>query len=273
MQKYLSEWETKFESLDVTSYLIEECMDDCLMDEENDVDEIICQVADECGLALCGSLESSLPLPCSSNNSSDNGNDDELLARLAALKCDSSEPSASVNTYSPPKSDNTSSSSLDVPSSGNSYSSNTYFSPKSTELSQKSAIPKPETNKNLLQNQQHSCNRLNIPVQKKITDISTFPNILDAKLEKLPDSEVCLNSIHLEESDSKIDPHVIDLMDALSRSGNLCFENSKLHLIISATHCWDKSLLNTLLHKNENPISSGELSCKVMQSHITSTFL
>jgi hypothetical protein len=38
-----------------------------------------------------------------------------------------------------------------------------------------------------------------------------------------------------------------DLIDALSRSGFLCFDQASLHVVIAATHCFDKTLLNTVI--------------------------
>ena len=45
-----------------------------------------------------------------------------------------------------------------------------------------------------------------------------------------------------------------DLLDALSKSGALPVEHASLHVIIAATHCFDKTLLDTVIQGNVNPI-------------------
>ena len=49
-----------------------------------------------------------------------------------------------------------------------------------------------------------------------------------------------------------------DLLDALSKSGALAFENVQLHVVILHTHCFDKSLLHTVTRDNVNPIEKVE---------------
>lgn len=59
-----------------------------------------------------------------------------------------------------------------------------------------------------------------------------------------------------------------DLLDALTRSGGLSMEGSMLHLVIASTHCFDKSLMDTLVQDNVNPIEKVERSSLIVSSII-----
>jgi hypothetical protein len=57
-----------------------------------------------------------------------------------------------------------------------------------------------------------------------------------------------------------------DLLDALSRSGGLVIDNTDLHVVLMSTHCFDKTLMNTIVQKNTNPIEKMEQSTLIMAS-------
>lgn len=46
----------------------------------------------------------------------------------------------------------------------------------------------------------------------------------------------------------------LELLDALTRSGALVVEEAALHVILAATHAFDKGLVDTVVQDNLNPI-------------------
>lgn len=59
-----------------------------------------------------------------------------------------------------------------------------------------------------------------------------------------------------------------DLLDALSKSGGLNVEHAQMHIVIAATHCFDKNLMDTIVQSNVNPIEKVEMSTLIMASTI-----
>ena len=49
-----------------------------------------------------------------------------------------------------------------------------------------------------------------------------------------------------------------DLLDGLTKSGCLSVDQAELHVLVAATHCFDKTLLETVIQDNVNPIEKVE---------------
>jgi hypothetical protein len=59
-----------------------------------------------------------------------------------------------------------------------------------------------------------------------------------------------------------------DLLDALTKSGALPIEDAALHVVIAATHSFDKTLLETVIQDNVNPIEKVERSLMIVGTTI-----
>jgi hypothetical protein len=59
-----------------------------------------------------------------------------------------------------------------------------------------------------------------------------------------------------------------DLLDALSRSGSIAMQYSELHVIVCVTHRFEKSVMETVIVNNINPIEKLEMSTMILASTI-----
>ena len=59
-----------------------------------------------------------------------------------------------------------------------------------------------------------------------------------------------------------------DLLDALSKSGALPLGNCQLHVVILVTHCFDKTLMETVTRDNVNPIEKVERTQLILASAV-----
>lgn len=59
-----------------------------------------------------------------------------------------------------------------------------------------------------------------------------------------------------------------DLLDALTKSGAIPLEHASLHVVIAATHCFDDTLLNTVIRGNVNPVERVERSSVIVATTI-----
>eukprot|EP00434_Breviolum_minutum_P021029 symbB.v1.2.018552.t1/scaffold1483.1/size116006/1 len=59
-----------------------------------------------------------------------------------------------------------------------------------------------------------------------------------------------------------------DLLDMITKSGALPLSHATLHVVLCATHCFDKTLMETVIQENLNPIAELERSSILMASTI-----
>ena len=123
------------------------------------------------------------------------------------------------------------------------------------------------------------------------TDYTRLPRLLDSRLEALDKegsvrptiitagdvwtkkskksllAEATTAILHAQEQRSERTA-AFDLLDALSKSGGICVDDAQLHVVLAATHCFDRSLMDTIVQKNVNPIEKVELSTMIMATMI-----
>ncbi len=124
-----------------------------------------------------------------------------------------------------------------------------------------------------------------------ITDYTLIPKELDNKIDLLDDDSalrstiINVGKVWSRESRANLLADAVesnvttkeqegernkafDLLDALSKSGALVFEDASLHVVIAATHSFDRTLLDTVIQGNINPIEKVERSLMIMASTI-----
>jgi hypothetical protein len=80
-------------------------------------------------------------------------------------------------------------------------------------------------------------------------------------------AEPATSSLGVEEQGKERDK-AFDLLDALTKSGALGIDDAALHVVIASTHCFDKSLMDTVIQDNINPIEKVERSSLIVASTI-----
>ena len=126
---------------------------------------------------------------------------------------------------------------------------------------------------------------------REVIDFTKYAGLLDKRYEELdPDSALRPTIINpsdnwtkkstksllsapvttqLTASELNDEKHAaFELLDALTRSGALVMESASLHVLIAATHCFDKSLMDTVVQGNVNPIERVERSAVIMATTI-----
>jgi hypothetical protein len=151
----------------------------------------------------------------------------------------------------------------------------------------------PNSNSTAHQNESSSNSNTNSNTAQSVqmVDYTKFPSLLDSRYEELDSDSVLRPTIInpgsvwskksfkslMSEAETKpllSDDQVLeknaafDLLDALSKSGALVMHSASLHVVIAATHCFDKSLMDTVVQGNVNPIERVERSALIMASTI-----
>jgi hypothetical protein len=81
-------------------------------------------------------------------------------------------------------------------------------------------------------------------------------------------SPAVTSTLHASEQ-SREKNQAFDLLDALSRSGSLLIdEGAELHVVLAFTHLFDKSLIDTVVQDNVNPIEKVERSALILATTI-----
>eukprot|EP00026_Physarum_polycephalum_P001947 Phypoly_transcript_01950.p1 GENE.Phypoly_transcript_01950~~Phypoly_transcript_01950.p1 ORF type:complete len:961 (+),score=229.34 Phypoly_transcript_01950:117-2999(+) len=83
-------------------------------------------------------------------------------------------------------------------------------------------------------------------------------------------SEAEKKTIEVEEQNTERNK-AFDLLDALTKSGALSVDFASLHVIIASTHCFEHSIITTIIKDNVNPIEKVENSALIVASTIHQT--
>eukprot|EP00933_Yihiella_yeosuensis_P019978 TRINITY_DN1610_c0_g1_i5.p1 TRINITY_DN1610_c0_g1~~TRINITY_DN1610_c0_g1_i5.p1 ORF type:complete len:245 (-),score=72.89 TRINITY_DN1610_c0_g1_i5:135-842(-) len=109
--------------------------------------------------------------------------------------------------------------------------------------------------------------------EKLDTDSALRPTIINpGSLWKKRAQKALLASpttTHLDSDQQKTEKeNAFDLLDALTKSGALPLTHASLHVVVAATHCFDKTVIDTVVEDNVNPIEKIERSTLIMASTI-----
>lgn len=129
------------------------------------------------------------------------------------------------------------------------------------------------------------------PTGGDATDLTQLPALLDRRLEALDEDDAMRPTIldvgdtwlrtaqksllaapateALGASAQKSEREkAFDLVDALTKSGAIGFERAALHVVIAATHCFDQTLVETIVQGNVNPLERVERSAVIVATTV-----
>ncbi|CAE7738993.1 TRPT1 [Symbiodinium sp. KB8] len=109
--------------------------------------------------------------------------------------------------------------------------------------------------------------------EKLDTDNSLRPTIINPGERWTKQSQKALlaspSTSQLSKAEQKTEREAaFDLLDALTKSGALPLTHASLHVVIAATHCFDKTVTETVIQNNVNPIAKVERSSLIMASTV-----
>lgn len=96
-----------------------------------------------------------------------------------------------------------------------------------------------------------------------ITEGSVWARTRQATLLSKPESRSLNAPEQVQERNA-----AFDLLDGLTKSGALSIDTASLHVMLAATHCFDKSLVDTVVRDNVNPIEKVERSLLIVASTV-----
>jgi len=105
------------------------------------------------------------------------------------------------------------------------------------------------------------------------TDSALRPTIINPadtwtkKAQKALLAKPTVDTLHSDGQKREKDA-AFDLLDALTKSGALPVDHASLHVMVAATHCFDKTVTETVVQDNTNPIDKVERSTLIMASTI-----
>ena len=107
--------------------------------------------------------------------------------------------------------------------------------------------------------------KLNISFEQNDTDNALRTTVIKTSDSRRRKRQETLLS-KLQESDFTVDQQKVeknkafDLLDALSRSGSLPIACGELHVIVGVSHCFEDSVMDTVIQQNVNPIEKMDES-------------
>merc|ERR1712137_300973 len=122
-------------------------------------------------------------------------------------------------------------------------------------------------------------------------DVTKLPTLLDEKFEKYDKDNALhstiikaetnwnkkfLKALLAKPTETTLSPEdlrkeknkTFDLLDALTRSGGLEIDEASFHVVLASTHCFDQTLMDTIIKDNINPIEKLERSTLIVASTI-----
>mmetsp|Transcript_56259 Transcript_56259/g.131116 ORF Transcript_56259/g.131116 Transcript_56259/m.131116 type:complete len:252 (-) Transcript_56259:65-820(-) len=96
-----------------------------------------------------------------------------------------------------------------------------------------------------------------------ITPSEIWHKLAQKALLARPETKILQSDEQKSEKDA-----AFDLLDAITKSGGLPLEHASLHIVVAATHCFEQTVMETVIRENNNPIDRVERSTLIMASTV-----